>query len=214
MTLLRTIAALGLGLSPSFLGLELAAAANTASPNKAIAKPKCDSSKSVSVRYSSGSERLYLEASSRGACITVKEVWERLRGKAPLYAVDSSSGDVSKTATGTWLLTESLYIEDGVTLQVSAVCARHHCASYIHVYGVCVYVLLFFEVCVIRFGTQAILLAPRQESGVAFLFFSLSGHRARGKACPVCMHTAAREQHDTISCTCQCISHTCCTLHG
>ncbi|CAN0415870.1 unnamed protein product, partial [Laminaria digitata] len=89
-----------------------------ASPNDAISKPSCKSGQSVSVRYSSGSKRLYLEASSRGSCITIKEVWEKLGGKAPLYAVDSGSGDVSKTVTGTWLLTEDLYIEDGVTLQV------------------------------------------------------------------------------------------------
>ena len=124
MTVLRSIAALSVSLS--FLGIELAVAANTASPNDAISKPKCDSSKPVSVRYSSGSKRLYLEASSRGGCITVKEVWERLRGKAPLYAVDSSSGDVSKTATGTWLLTESLFVEDGVTLQVSRCAVSYH----------------------------------------------------------------------------------------
>ena len=112
---LYRVAALGL-----LLAVELAGAAKTASPNDAISKPSCSSSKSVSVRYSSGSERLYLESSSGGGCITLKEVWESLGGKAPLYAVDSSTGDVSKSATGTWLLTESLYVEDGVTLQVSA----------------------------------------------------------------------------------------------
>eukprot|EP00904_Undaria_pinnatifida_P012534 jgi/Undpi1/8410/HiC_scaffold_25.g10878.m1 len=109
---LKRVATLGL-----LLATELASAADTASPNDAIPKPSCDFSKSVSVRYSSGSERLYLESSSGGGCITLEEVWEGLRGKAPLYAVDSSTGDVSKTATGTWLLTESLYVEDGVTLQ-------------------------------------------------------------------------------------------------
>eukprot|EP00904_Undaria_pinnatifida_P005755 jgi/Undpi1/2309/HiC_scaffold_13.g05693.m1 len=113
MTLTRVAA-----LSLLVLAIELAGAAKTASPNDAISKPSCDSSKSASVRYSSGSERLYVESSSGGGCITLKEVWEGLDGKAPLYAVDSSTGDVSKNATGTWLLTESLYVEDGVTLQV------------------------------------------------------------------------------------------------
>ena len=112
---LTRVAALGL-----LLAIELAGATKTASPNDAISKPSCDSSKTVSVRYSSGSERLYVESSSGGGCISLKEVWEGLDGKAPLYAVDSSTGDVSKNATGTWLLTESLYVEDGVTLQVSA----------------------------------------------------------------------------------------------
>ena len=110
---LKRVAALGL-----LLAIEFACADKTASPNDAIPKPSCDSSKSVSVRYSSGSERLYLESSSGGGCITLEEVWSGLRGKAPLYAVDSSTGEVSKTATGTWLLTESLYVEDNVTLQV------------------------------------------------------------------------------------------------
>ena len=147
MTPLRTIVAVSLGLSLTLFGIELATAANTASPNKAIAKPKCSSSKSVSVRYSSGSKRLYLEASSRGACITIKEVWERLRGKAPLYAVDSSSGDVSRAATGTWLLTESLYVEDGVTLQVRGggargVSTRH---TYVMVHACMSAVVFFFS---------------------------------------------------------------------
>ena len=97
-------------------------AADTASPNDAIDKPDCDSSITVSIRYSSSSERLYLESddgSTRGGCVTLTEIWEDLDGSAPLYAVDADSGEVSDTATGTWLLTESLYVEDGITLQVT-----------------------------------------------------------------------------------------------
>ena len=96
-------------------------AADTPSPNDPIAKPKCDSSITVSIRYASSSERLYLESadgSTRGGCVTLTQIWENMYGRAPLYAVDSSSGDVSDTVTGTWLLTESLYVEDGITLQV------------------------------------------------------------------------------------------------
>lgn len=51
--------------------------------------------------------------------MTLKGIWENRSGKAPLYAVDPVSGDVSDTATGTWLLTQSLWVEDGITLQVS-----------------------------------------------------------------------------------------------
>eukprot|EP00904_Undaria_pinnatifida_P005816 jgi/Undpi1/2364/HiC_scaffold_13.g05747.m1 len=112
---LRSVGVLG------FLALKLAAAADTASPNDPIAKPDCDSSITVSVRYASTSERLYLESadgSTRGGCVTLEDIWEARAGKAPLYAVDSDSGDISETATGTWLLTESLYVEDGITLQV------------------------------------------------------------------------------------------------
>ena len=116
---LRSVGVLG------FLALKLAAAADTASPNDPIAKPDCDSSITVSVRYASTSERLYLESadgSTRGGCVTLEDIWEARAGKAPLYAVDSDSGDISETATGTWLLTESLYVEDGITLQVRGEC--------------------------------------------------------------------------------------------
>ena len=32
--------------------------------------------------------------------------------------MDAASGDISDRETGTWLLTQELYVEDGVTLQV------------------------------------------------------------------------------------------------
>ena len=115
-TMLRLIAVTGM------LAIEHAGAANTASPNKAIAKPGCDSSIPVSFRYSSKSAGLYVESAdgtTRGGCVTLKAIWEGLGSSAPVYAVDSGTGDVSHTATGTWLLTESLYVEDGITLQVT-----------------------------------------------------------------------------------------------
>lgn len=52
--------------------------------------------------------------------MTLTEIWEDLDGSAPLYAVDPDSGDVSDSVTGTWLLTETLYVEDGITLQVKS----------------------------------------------------------------------------------------------
>eukprot|EP00904_Undaria_pinnatifida_P009109 jgi/Undpi1/5328/HiC_scaffold_2.g00609.m1 len=106
----------------SMLGLKLASSAkNTESPNQPIPKPECDASIPVSIRYSSVSERLYLESadgSTRGGCVTLAQIWEHQRGKTPLYAVDPDSGDITDSVTGTWLLTEELYVEDGITLKV------------------------------------------------------------------------------------------------
>ena len=105
----------------TLLAAKGADAANTSSKNKPISKPKCNSTTKVSIRYSSSSKRLYLESANgktRGGCVTLEDIWKDLDGSAPLYAVKSSSGDVSSTITGTWLLTESLYVEDGITLQV------------------------------------------------------------------------------------------------
>ena len=105
----------------SVLGLKLASAKNTESPNQPIPKPECDASIPVSIRYSSASERLYLESAdgvTRGGCVTLAQIWEHQRGKAPLYAVDPESGDASDIVTGTWLLTEELFVQDGITLKV------------------------------------------------------------------------------------------------
>lgn len=118
--MLRTVAGGGV-VFMSLLAAWPAAAADTASPNDAIAKPECDANATVSFRYSPGSARLHVESgegSTRGGCITLTDIWEWLDGDAPLYAVDSDSGNVSDSATGTWLLKEHLWVEDGITLQV------------------------------------------------------------------------------------------------
>ncbi|CAN0159350.1 unnamed protein product [Scytosiphon promiscuus] len=96
-------------------------AADTPSPNEPIAKPDCDSSVSVSIRYAGTTKRLYLESAdgeTRGGCVTLSQIWEARTGKAPLYAVDPESGEVVDSITGTWLLEEELYVEDGITLKV------------------------------------------------------------------------------------------------
>ena len=49
----------------------------------------------------------------------MEDIWVAREGKAPLYAVNNVTGDVSDNATGTWLLEEELYVEDGITLKVS-----------------------------------------------------------------------------------------------
>ena len=46
------------------------------------------------------------------------QIWEHKKGTVPVYAVDPQSGDISDNSTGTWLLTEDLFVEDGITLQV------------------------------------------------------------------------------------------------
>lgn len=96
-------------------------AQDTPSRNDVIIKPECDSNARTLLRYSASSERLYLESAdgiTRGGCVTLTQIWEQLAGRVPLYAVEPGSGNVSTTATGTWLLTETLYVEDGITLQV------------------------------------------------------------------------------------------------
>ena len=106
---------------------------DTASPNDPIPKPDCDSSLDTSIRYSGSSKRLYIESgdgSTRGGCATLGDIWAFRRGQGPLYAVDARSGDISESETGTWLLTEELYVEDGITLQVcGSVCLTLHSNS-------------------------------------------------------------------------------------
>lgn len=99
----------------------LAAAEDTPSPNEPIPKPECDSNATVSIRYAETTRRLYLESGNnetRGGCVTLGQIWEARGDKGPLYPMDSASGDVSNTTTGTWLLAEELYVEDGITLRV------------------------------------------------------------------------------------------------
>ncbi|CAN0261511.1 unnamed protein product [Ectocarpus sp. 4 AP-2014] len=111
----------GLALLGLLAATTRAAAADTASPNDPISKPDCDSDIEVSIRYAGTTKRLYLESAdgeTRGGCVTLGQIWANRAGKEPLYAVDPDSGDVSETETGTWLLTEELYVEDGITLKV------------------------------------------------------------------------------------------------
>lgn len=93
-----------------------------ASDNEAIEEPACDNSKAVNVRFSATSKRLYLESTDGyegGGCVTLGQIFEARDEKAPLFAVNPSTGERVENATGTWLLTQSLYVEDGITLNVS-----------------------------------------------------------------------------------------------
>ncbi|CAM9179603.1 unnamed protein product [Pylaiella littoralis] len=99
---------------------------DTPSLNDPIPKPECNASIPVTMRYSSTTKRLYLEKlenGTRGGCVMLEQIWMARGGgepegvKAPLYAVDSD-GAVSANATGIWLLTEDLYVKDGITLKL------------------------------------------------------------------------------------------------
>ena len=104
----------------SVFAFKLASAKDTSSPNKPISKPSCNKGIDVSVRYSGKSDRLYIESANgrtRGGCITLKQIWEQRDGEGPLYAVDKN-GDIRDKVTGRWLLTDDLYVKDGITLKV------------------------------------------------------------------------------------------------
>lgn len=96
-----------------FLGVValLASGFSWAQANTPIPKPVCDTSKEVSVRYSSTSQRIYIESldGSRGGCTSLSSVYQALGDTSPLYPLEKP---------GEWLLEESLYILDGITLNI------------------------------------------------------------------------------------------------
>lgn len=99
----------------------LAVAKDMLSPNEPIPKPEYDERIPGSIRYSLASSRLYLESvdgNTRSSCVTLAQTWEHQRGKALLYAVDPETGGIKNSAIGIRLLTEELFVEDGITLQV------------------------------------------------------------------------------------------------
>lgn len=107
-------------LGAALLGF-LAFASQICAENIPIPKPACDATKTVLIRYSTTSERLYVESSvdgERGGCVTLSQIFDARSGKEPLYAVDPVSGERVADATGTWLITANVMVEDGVTLNV------------------------------------------------------------------------------------------------
>lgn len=82
-----------------------------AQANTPLPKPVCDSSKEIAVRYSSTSQRIYLESvdGSRGGCANPTMVYKALGEASPLYPLETP---------GEWMLTESLFILDGITLDL------------------------------------------------------------------------------------------------
>ena len=91
--------------------------------NEVIPKPTCDSTTGVSVRYASTTKRVYLESvdGARGGCTTPTEIWETLKqtkNGSPLHPFDTVSGEISLEYTGSWILTEDLYVLDGITFNI------------------------------------------------------------------------------------------------
>lgn len=93
------------------IALVLASGFYGAWANTPIPKPSCDATKTVSVRYSSTSQRIYLESAdgSRGGCATPTSVYEALGAASPFYPLETP---------GEWMLEESLYVLDGIVLNV------------------------------------------------------------------------------------------------
>lgn len=80
--------------------------------NDPIPKPACDSSKEVSVRFASSSNRVYVESldGSRGGCSSLTHIYETLGAdKSPVYPLETS---------GEWYLESELYVLDGITLEI------------------------------------------------------------------------------------------------
>lgn len=88
--------------------------------NTPIPKPVCDASKEISVRYSSTSQRIYLESldGSRGGCASPATVHQALGDSSPLYPLETP---------GQWKLDESLYVLDGITLNLYGTGAGGDC---------------------------------------------------------------------------------------
>lgn len=93
------------------IALVLASGFCGAGANTPIPKPSCDATKTVSVRYSSTSQRIHLESvdGSCGGCATPTSVYEALGAASPLYPLET---------LGEWMLDESLYVLDGIVVNV------------------------------------------------------------------------------------------------
>lgn len=71
----------------------------------------CDASKDIAVRYSSTSQRIYLDSvdGSRGGCASPTYIHQALGATSPLYPLETP---------GEWMLTESLFILEGITINL------------------------------------------------------------------------------------------------
>lgn len=98
-------------------GVTLTLGLITATP---IPKPVCDSSKRVSVRYASSSQRIYVESidGTRGGCTSLTHIYNNLKDKKALYPLESP---------GEWFLASELYILDGITLEVHGTVSGGDC---------------------------------------------------------------------------------------
>ena len=88
------------------------------SPNEVLPVPACNFALPISVRYASSTGRGYVESESGGGCFTLTQVWEELSDKPFLFPIDPVTNEQSDVPTGTWLLSEDLYVLDDVTLNI------------------------------------------------------------------------------------------------
>ena len=89
--------------------------------NTPIPKPACDSSKEVSVRFASSSNRVYVESvdGTRGGCSSLTHIYETLgTDKSPVFPLETP---------GEWYLGSELYVLDGITLEVHGTSAGGDC---------------------------------------------------------------------------------------
>lgn len=102
----------------------------------AIPMPRCDRNAEITVRYARTSRRVYVENANgqRGGCAWITDVYNAIKHTTdallPVYPSNSSE---SPYRTGIWLLSQHLYVLDGVTLNVSEHCQAHlpHCCVYV-----------------------------------------------------------------------------------
>ena len=78
----------------------------------------CNDSIPVSVSVSPDDQRIHVNSNHIGGCITLTDVWKGLDKSEHLTPIDPVTKNTSSIYTGTWYLTEDLYIEDGVTLNL------------------------------------------------------------------------------------------------
>lgn len=97
--------------SPSGIVAVLATQFSGVVANRPIPKPVWDASKTVYVRYSSTSKRIYLESVDgwRGGCFSPTQIYNTLGPLSPLYPLE---------IPGEWMLEEELYVLDGIALNV------------------------------------------------------------------------------------------------
>ena len=77
----------------------------------------CTSKHPITVRRSLSPKGVHCESTGKGGCFTLSELWKE-PNQDFLFAIDPVTNTVSKIPTGTWFLTQDLYITDGITLNM------------------------------------------------------------------------------------------------
>lgn len=80
-------------------------------------KPYCDPNIPSYFDKKDNTIKSFNKGGPRGGCFTLTDIWKELDQNI-LFAIDPSTEIISKVPTGTWMLTEDLFIQDGITLNV------------------------------------------------------------------------------------------------